>query len=114
MKRLLLALLLAFAPLAPLALSTGCANTSAKAVAYKSLKTTWLSVDASMQVAAELNRVGKLSERDKQDIIDAHNKYRQAFDTAITAAQLDWNTATPASVSALAADVITLIAVLAQ
>lgn len=110
MKRILLALILAFAPLVPLALTTGCNTTqSAQGIAYKTLRSTWLSVDAAMQVANELYQAGKLTPAQRLEIIAAHDKYRVSMDTAISAASLNWDSATPADVSTLARDVITLI-----
>jgi hypothetical protein len=111
MKRLLAtvtAALLLCLPLAPLPLlSTGCVT--AQEASYKTLKVTWETVHASMLAYADLNAAGKVSASDRAFVVQLHNDYRHAFDIAITAAQLNWETATPADVASLALELVNFV-----
>ncbi len=108
MKTLLLALLLACAPLAFVAGTTGC-TTSQKAVAYKSLMVVASSVDAAMRAFADAVVAGKVGAATQAEVRDLHGRYSKAMQAAVAAARFDTASPTPDTVQALASQLLSLI-----
>lgn len=92
-------------------LNTGC-KTTQQEVAYKTIKTTWETVHASMQAYADLRVAGKVPDQTHNQIADLHRKYQSAMSVAITAGGLNWNDPPTADLQALAARLIGLISTL--
>ena len=100
--------------LVPLAsLNTGCATwkqDKVEAAAFKSIGAVVATVDAALKAYADVYVAGKVDADKHTKIVNAHNKYRVAIAAAISAAQLNINAPAPEEVSALANDVVNLIA----
>lgn len=109
MKRLFLALLLLAAPLA--VLNTGC-QTTRQELAYKSIKTTWETVHASMQAYADLRVAGKVDDVAHAKVLDLHQKYQASMDLAIVTGGLDWMDPPTADLQEVAGKLIGLISTL--
>ncbi|MFB1500818.1 hypothetical protein [Thiocapsa sp. N5-Cardenillas] len=111
---LLLSLILALAPLAlaPVAV-TGCATPS-KEVTYQTLRTVAISVDAARKTYADAIVRGEVSDERQVEIDKLITRYQAAMNTAITAAQFDYEQAAPAELATLAAQIITIVTTLNQ
>jgi hypothetical protein len=95
--------------------TTGCmtsqvaASKDPEAIAYASLHDAWATVDAYMVVYGVRVRAGQVSAERQASIDAAHEQFRQAVLVGIAAAQLDWQTAPPEEIAAMAATLIALI-----
>lgn len=87
---------------------TAC-NTPPKTVAYKTLRITADAVDNAMKAAAEAKVKGVMDDVAWMKVAVLHDQYRVALDQAVKAARFDYQTATPAEVAGLAAELTTLI-----
>ena len=104
MKRLLLALLLVAAPLAPIALTTGCVTT--QTVTYNTLKATVATVDSAMSAYADMVVAGKVNPETQTRVKHIYGEYEVAVRAAIVAAKFNYASATPKEVSFLATDLL--------
>ena len=97
---------LAFAPA-----FVSCSSTpTASQAAYSTLDGVGATVDAAMKTAAQLRVAGKISAAQWQSISDLHAKYLVSYNAAVDAAALTTNQSVPASLTALAGDVLALVA----
>ncbi len=101
MKNLMLALLLALAPLAYVAGIAGC-TTSQKAVAYKTLGAIAATVDTLLKPYADLVVAGKVDAATQIRIGELKTKYSVAFNAAVTVARGDLTKLAPEDVQNLA------------
>jgi len=111
MKNLISLCVLAFAiSLAPLTF-TGCKTTpqSAKAVTYKTLKSTQIAVDSAMKVYGTACAKGKVSLEKQARVDGAKAQFESAFATAVMAARGNLNGAPPVDVQMLAEQLQLLI-----
>jgi len=107
MKKLLLAILLIAAPLAPIALTTGCATT--QTVSYNTLKATVATVDSTMSAYADMVVAGKVNPETQNRVKVIYTEYEVAVRAAIVAAKFNYSTATPKEVSFLVSDLLAAI-----
>ncbi len=106
-KALALTLLLLFC--VPVALvETGC-TTSQKAVAYKTLNVTALTVDAALKAYADALVKEKVDQATQIKVYYAKARYEMAFKLAIEAARGDVTKLTPDDVQRIADELLTLI-----
>ena len=112
MKRLLLAILIVAAPLAPIALTTGCVTT--QTVTYNTLKATVATVDSAMSAYADMVVVGKVNPETQSKVKQAYARYEDAVRQAILVARFDYSRATPKEVADLASGVIDTLKLIAQ
>lgn len=92
-----------------IALSTACVGTP-KSIAYKTLKSTEDTVDAAMRGYADAVVAGAVEQKVQDQVRIQYGRYQVAFEQAVQAAKLDLQTATPAEVAGLAAELTALIA----
>ena len=88
---MLAALIISWAPVAPVALLSGCATTKAEAVVYFTIKDSWILTKSAYTQWSERVVLGKVSQ-EKSDRIDADwNHYRMVMQSAITLSRKDWS-----------------------
>jgi len=111
MKRLLISCLLATSFFVAPVTFTGCRTTpqTAKAVVYKTLKSTQIAVDSAMKVYGTACANRKVSVEKQERIDRAHNQYRASFRAALVAAQGNNIGAPPVDVQMLAEQLQLLI-----
>lgn len=102
--------LFALIPLIVLAFGLTACQTSPKAIAYKTLKSTADAVDSAMKAYADLVVQGQVDLTTQTKVQGIHDKYRVAMTAAVQAAQFDTSAITPASVSQLAGDLSAAVA----
>lgn len=93
-------------------LMTGCKGPG-KSFAHKSLKTIAESVDVAMRAFAEAVVTGAVDAEAQVKVQVLHTKYQIALKKAIALAQFDYESAAPAEVAGLAAEITSFIAVYA-
>ncbi len=86
----------------------GC-TTSQKAVAYKTLNVTALTVDSALKAYADVLVKGKVDQGTQIKVVQAKAQYEMGFKLAVEAAHNDLTTLTPAQVQALADKLLALI-----
>ena len=91
---------------APAVLLMSCANSSAS---YKTLASTQAATTAALNAFGEARAKGKVSDADYATVDAAYKQYQAAFETAVAAARLNLNTATPPEVAQLAATLAQVI-----
>ena len=88
---LLLVSLCLMAPVAPVALLSGCATTKAEAKVYFTIKDSCILTKSAYTQWSERVVLGKVSQ-EKSDRIDADwNHYRMVMQSAITLSRKDWS-----------------------
>jgi hypothetical protein len=95
----------------PVVFLSGCATSSRK-VAYQTLASVEATVDAAMQRYADLVVRGQVPADIQAKVKQAYEAYQTAFHAAVTAAQLNVNSAAPADVAKLGDDVANLIKII--
>ena len=86
---------------------TGCE--SPKQGAYKTLAAVGMTVDKSMQAAAEAAVAGKVSNRDWAKIAEVHGKFTVAYKTACDIAAYDYTKFAPADLLEIQAELLNTI-----
>lgn len=89
---------------------TGCAG-KGKTGAYKTLKTVADTVDTAMKAFSDVVVRGDVPADTQVKVQLLHEQYRVAFRQAVQLAQFDYESAAPAQVASLAAELAALIAV---
>jgi hypothetical protein len=91
-------------------LTSGCATS--RTIAYQTLASVEATVDAAMQRYADLVVRGQVPADTQAKVKQAYEAYQTAFHAAVTAAQLNVNSAAPADVAKLGDDVANLVRLL--
>lgn len=115
LRTLALMVLIAVAPVAIVSTQTGCAtNRTTEAKVFDSFKTTYNFAYHAYESYVRLVVQGKVTKENEAKADAAWNQFRSGFSIAFKAANLNWEAATPAEVTALANQFNALLQTLLQ
>jgi hypothetical protein len=87
----------------------GCQSMTPRQAAYQSLGAIVLTVDQARSAYADAINLGQVSEEKQGEIDMLISKYQIAMNAALTAAEMDYSSAAPSEVAAIAAQVTSAI-----
>jgi methionine-rich copper-binding protein CopC len=108
MKNLLLAIMLALAPMSALVTTTGC-KTSQQVIAYKSLASTQVAVDSARTAFLAQYRKGLVTPENAALALQASEKFNAAFNAAVIVTRTT-QAPTPANVAEAANAFLSIVA----
>ncbi len=111
MKNLILAFLLAFAPLSFTVTFTGC-TTSQKGIAFKTLSATAATVDSMMSAYSDRVVAGKVDQATQVRVLQAKGNYELAFKLAVESTNGFLDVPTPIAVQQAASELSQLLTAL--